>query len=165
MKRERNIGEKEYQVLNSLVRQLEAFDPEKILLFGSFATVDFKQGVSDIDLCIIAATKDKRETLSTMYTVIHSDFPVDILLYTPEEWARCIQDPFSFAYHISTTGMMLVSRLAIMALPGPPFIIKGEDKIKEFLSIKPNQMAVAAAKKRVEKFNRICMIKNPTPKK
>lgn len=149
MKRERNIGDKEYQVLDSLVRQLEPFHPEPILLFGSFTTADFKPGVSDIDLCIIAESEDKRETLANMYTVIQSDFPVDLLLYTPAEWARFIQDRCSFAYHINATGMMLGNNLAVMAVPSPPFIIKGKDEFKRFLSTRPNQRVVAAAKRRI----------------
>ena len=162
---ERIIGMEEYLILKSALRQLEMFRPEKVFLFGSFATTSFNPGTSDIDLCVVAKSEDKREILTKMYTEIKLDLPYDILLYTPEEWDHSVQDPFSFAYHISMTGMMLVNNLTVMAVPGPLFIIEGKDKIEEFLSIKPNQMAVAAAKKRVEKFNRICMIKNPTPKK
>lgn len=150
MGRERNIGDKEYQVLNSLVQQLEPFHPEQILLFGSFATADFKSGVSDIDLCIVVETEVKREILTDMYTVIQSDFPVDLLLYTPEEWTRCVQDTSSFAYHISTTGLKLINQLNVMAVPGPPLIIEGDGKLTDFLSIKPNQRTIDNIGKRKE---------------
>jgi predicted nucleotidyltransferase len=162
---ERIIGLEEYLILKSALHQLEMFHPEKVFLFGSFATASFNPGTSDIDLCVVAETEDKRETLTKMYNDIKLDLPCDFLLYTPEEWARCVQDLCSFAHHIRTTGMMLVNNLAVMAVPGPPFIIKGNDKVKRFLSIRPNQKAVAAAKKRVANFNRIYTIDNPTPSK
>lgn len=147
---ERIIGPEEYLILNSVLRQLEMFHPEQILLFGSFATADFKPDVSDIDLCIVVETEGKRELLTDMYTVIQSKFPVDLLLYTPEEWTRCVQDSSSFAYHISTTGLTLVNRLNVMAVPGPPLIIEGEDKLEEFLSIKPSQGTIDKVRKRKE---------------
>lgn len=125
----RIIGSKEYNVLISTLRQLEAFHPEKVFLFGSFATPSFRPGKSDIDLCVVAETENKRETLADLYTCIDLDLPIDIILYTPEEWTRCVQDTSSFAYHISTTGMMLANNLVIMAVPGPPLIIEGEDKL------------------------------------
>ena len=60
--------------------------PEKILLFGSQAkgTATAK---SDIDLCVIASTKDKRSLLTDLYcdTGIWIRM-IDFLLYTPEEW-------------------------------------------------------------------------------
>ena len=64
---------------------VDMFVPYKILLFGSQAK-GATNPHSDIDLCIIADTENKRKTLTDMYYNIDSEKPVDILLYTPSEW-------------------------------------------------------------------------------
>jgi len=71
---DRTIGTDEYSILNSVLSQLAQFNPEKVFLFGSFATNSFKAGTSDIDLCVVAETEDKRETLAKMYTGLLTSF-------------------------------------------------------------------------------------------
>ena len=81
-------------------------DPQKILLFGSQAkgTATAK---SDIDLCVIAATKNKRSLLTDLYCDTESDTPIDFLLYTPEEWERSVADNQSFAHKLNREGVVL----------------------------------------------------------
>jgi len=86
----------------------KGFNPEKIILFGSYAKGTFHKD-SDINLCIVAETDNKTETLSDMYSDIKSDRPFDIILYTPEESARCIRVSYSFAFQINRDGMILYS--------------------------------------------------------
>ena len=94
-------------MFESIVNQIElGFRPNKILLFGSYARGASENG-SDIDLCIVAETKDKRNTLTDMYYDLTSDLPIDIILYTPEEWMNCLQDPCSFASQINKEGVLL----------------------------------------------------------
>lgn len=83
--------------------------PEKILLFGSQAkgTATAK---SDIDLCVIASTKDKRSLLTDLYCDTESDTPIDFLLYTPEEWEHSVADSQSFANKLSREGVVLYER-------------------------------------------------------
>ena len=69
--------------LNAIREQvIQLCDPQKILLFGSQAkgTATAK---SDIDLCVIASTNDKRSLLTDLYCDTESDTPIDFLLYTP----------------------------------------------------------------------------------
>lgn len=80
--------------------------PQKILLFGSQARGTATQK-SDIDLCIIAPTQDKRALLTDLYCDTESDTPIDLLLYTPEEWARSVADSQSFAHKLSREGVVL----------------------------------------------------------
>ncbi|MDD4592910.1 MAG: nucleotidyltransferase domain-containing protein [Parabacteroides sp.] len=155
----RIIGQNEYLILDSALRQLEQFHPDRIILFGSYATCLYKPGVSDIDLCIIAESKDKRKTLTEMYSSIRLDIPCDFILYTPPEWAEAIKDPGSFANKISKTGLVLLKEFNSMAVPGPPLIIRGEDKLKSFLAIRPNPDATQESKRRVDSFKKICIKK------
>lgn len=95
---------------NDLVKQItDKFAPEKIFLFGSRAKGTATKN-SDIDLCVIMDTTDKRKTISDMYCSIECNYPIDLLLYTPSEWKRCVLDETSFAYLINAKGVILYSK-------------------------------------------------------
>lgn len=81
-------------------------NPQKILLFGSQAkgTATAK---SDIDLCIVASAADKRKLLTDLYCYTESNTPLDLLLYTPEEWETSIADTQSFAHKLNREGVLL----------------------------------------------------------
>lgn len=93
--------------LQNVVNQIAAnFSPQKIILFGSLSRGE--EGYdSDIDLCVIAETDDKRKLLADMYYMTECERPIDFLLYTPEEWRDCIEDSHSFAYKVNAEGIML----------------------------------------------------------
>lgn len=80
--------------------------PQKILLFGSRAKGTSTEK-SDIDLCVIASTQDKRTLLTELYCGTESDTPIDFLLYTPEEWVQSVADRQSFAHKLSREGVVL----------------------------------------------------------
>lgn len=82
------------------------YSPDKIFLFGSRAKGTAKKN-SDIDLCIIMKTDNKRRILTDLYYNISSEKAIDFLLYTPAEWERCIDDKTSFAYKILHSGVVL----------------------------------------------------------
>ena len=66
-------------------RIVQAYHPERIVLFGSYAygtpTVD-----SDVDLLVVLPFEDKgaRKAVEILDTV-HPEFPVDLLVRTPEQ--------------------------------------------------------------------------------
>lgn len=94
-------------LLGDVVKQLKrTCRPEKILLFGSRARGNYRED-SDIDLCVIAPTENKRKTLAEMYIKVESSLPIDFLLYTPEEWERNVADSTSFAHQIHEEGVVL----------------------------------------------------------
>lgn len=76
------------------------YKPAKIILFGLHAkgTATAK---SDIDLCIIKDTDNKRKLLPDMYLNIENAKPFDLLLYTEAEWNECLNDSSSSAYLIN----------------------------------------------------------------
>ena len=97
-------------MIASLQRQIiEICAPQKIILFGSQAKGTATER-SDIDICVIAETTNKRELLTDLYCEIDSEKPVDFLLYTPEEWNKNIEDAQSFAYKLNREGMLLYER-------------------------------------------------------
>ena len=83
--------------------------PEKILLFGS-QTKGTATAKSDIDLCVIASTNDKRSLLTDLCCDTESDTPIDFLLYTPEEWEHSVADSQSFANKLNREGVVLYER-------------------------------------------------------
>ncbi len=85
------------------------FSPDKVILFGSQAKGTAGEE-SDIDLCIVMQTKDRRETLCELYLLIESEIPVDLILYTPEQWASCAAEEGSFASLILEKGMVVYER-------------------------------------------------------
>ncbi len=94
-------------MFNDITSQIfKTYSPRYIYLFGSQAkgTATSK---SDIDLCVVVDTENKRELITDMYCSIVCDIPIDLLVYTPNEWNQCINDSTSFAYKIATEGVKL----------------------------------------------------------
>lgn len=82
------------------------YAPSKIILFGS-QTKGTATKKSDIDLCVVMDTDNKRELLTDIYLNIESSKPFDLLLYTEDEWNRCVNDTTSFAYLIYKKGTVI----------------------------------------------------------
>ena len=83
---------------------IKKYSPAKIILFGSLAKgTNTKR--SDIDLCIVKDTENKKEFLMDIYLNIESEKILDILVYTEKEWNDCIKDTTSFAYLIKKKGI------------------------------------------------------------
>lgn len=74
---------------DTLEKIVERFDPEKIILFGSYARGDADEG-SDVDLLIVAHTDlPPRDRFPAARRAL-ADFPAgfDLFLKTPEEYRR-----------------------------------------------------------------------------
>lgn len=80
--------------LRQIVSVFKAFDPERIILFGSQAR-DQEDDESDIDLILVYQTpKPFLERLKELYLAWDIPRAVDILAYTPEEFERMKQESF-----------------------------------------------------------------------
>ena len=98
--------------LNTITQKLvERIQPEKIVVFGSYATGQAKPE-SDVDLLIILESNLRRDQRQEAISQVlrPRDFPVDILAYTPSEVSACTNDPHSFLRYILTTGKVLYDR-------------------------------------------------------
>lgn len=84
--------------LREVVRRIvEAFDPERIILFGSYASGEPTPD-SDVDLLVVMEDgkrpAERRMLVSRLFRP--RPFPMDILVYTPAEIQRALasHDPF-----------------------------------------------------------------------
>jgi len=74
----------------TLLEQIkDNFVPEKVILFGSYAK-SHATPKSDIDICVVMDTDNKRKTTTELYYTIDHPLPIDFLLYTPTEWNECV---------------------------------------------------------------------------
>ena len=97
-------------LINYIVEKIvQEIQPEKVILFGSYARGDFKQD-SDLDLFII---KESEESSRIMRRKVDSllrgrKFAVDLLVRKPKEveWNFRAQNPF-YLYHIFKDGKVL----------------------------------------------------------
>ncbi len=93
--------------IDNITKQLiSMYLPKRLLLFGSQAR-DTAASNSDIDLCVVVDTNNKRALLTEMYMNIEASKPFDLLLYTPDEWQNCLTDKTSIAYKINREGLLL----------------------------------------------------------
>lgn len=86
------------------------YNLEKVILFGSFAWG--RPGPdSDIDLFIIKETKNTRETAKKIDgSIFPRPFPIDILVYSPEQLKRRQKMNDFFIEDILTKGKVLYAR-------------------------------------------------------
>ncbi len=83
------------------------FKPERIVLFGSYAygrpTTD-----SDVDLLVVMPFKGKGfRKASEIRSRIDADFPLDLVVRTPEEVSRRLADGDFFLREITEKGALL----------------------------------------------------------
>jgi len=89
LERKRTDGILTEETLREVVDAIaERFDPEKIILFGSYAEGHPKPD-SDLDLLVVMETAEPRHRRATPIRLLFRPMPcaMDILVYTPEEIA------------------------------------------------------------------------------
>lgn len=93
-------------MFDEIIKVAETYGIKTVILFGSRAkgteTIE-----SDIDICVIAETDNKRRLASALQVSIECEIPIDIIVYTPCEWEECIKDDTSFAKKILSEGRIL----------------------------------------------------------
>ena len=85
------------------------FSPIDIYLFGSYAKGLITKK-SDIDLCVIIDTDNKRELVQKILFEVESNNDLDVIIYTRDEWENHKDNPSTFAHIIKKTGVSLVGR-------------------------------------------------------
>ncbi len=93
------------QVAKSLGKAARA---KKVVLFGSHA-LGKAQSDSDVDFLVIAeSTLPRHKRSRNLYASFHPyPFPMDILVYTPEEVEQQLKDPSSFVTQVLAQGKEL----------------------------------------------------------
>jgi len=98
-------------VIRNIVRKLvEAYAPQRIILFGSYAYGQPDED-SDIDLLIIKATAesflDRMETVERLVAGMHPHIPFEPLVLTPEEVEERVKAGDQFIAEILEKGEVL----------------------------------------------------------
>lgn len=104
----RRVSETLPEVVERIVAQL---DPEKVVLFGSYA-YGAPTGDSDVDLLVILDTDAPRRERSWLVSrlLIPRPFPVDILVKTPQEIEQALAGCDFFIQEVMARGKVLYER-------------------------------------------------------
>lgn len=94
--------------IQEIVRQIvERFEPQKIILFGSYAYGKPTED-SDVDLLVIMETSgNPLHTSAQIATEVDHPFPMDILVWNPAKWEASVERKASFATEVATKGVVL----------------------------------------------------------
>jgi uncharacterized protein len=103
------VAEADIRRVSALIR--EAVNPERIVLFGSYARGDAREE-SDVDLLVVAPSPLPRFKRSReLYRLFRPyPFPMDLIVYTPEEVREALRSPISFVATIMREGQVLYER-------------------------------------------------------
>ena len=85
---------------------LSCCHPQRIILYSEKTSL-FDHALRGANFCIVVPTLEKKQLTQKLYLRISSEIPFNLLLYTPEEWARMTADPASYASHIAKKGKVL----------------------------------------------------------
>ena len=108
-----------YQYINDIVENLKAIKPEKVILFGSYATGDVTDD-SDIDLIVVTSDNyfpknysEKMEIylrVSNILNEIMGKVPIDLIVYTKPMYTKFIELGSMFYKEIEQTGKVLYEK-------------------------------------------------------
>ena len=99
--------------LEGIISIITKIDPEKIYLFGSYAS-ESSDEQSDIDLIVIAPSTEppleRRMELRRMLAEYDRRIGLDLLVYTPDEFNILAQEPSSFISSALKQGIKIYDR-------------------------------------------------------
>src|SRR3989338_7190558 len=93
------------QRIQWLLEDLQAYQPEKVIPFGSAARGDADEH-SDLDVVIIKRTQEPfvQRGVQAVGNLRDQVFPVDLLVYTPQEFHGMVERGSLFIYGIILEG-------------------------------------------------------------
>ncbi len=99
----------EIDIKQYIISNLAEFNPEKIILFGSYARNEVDEE-SDIDIIVVYQTEKKfMDRLEELYMKWSIPKAVDILAYTPDEFMDMMKDNF-FLNQAVKEGIVIYER-------------------------------------------------------
>jgi len=96
--------------LNEIISIITKINPERIYLFGSYASESWDEQ-SDIDLIVIAPSSvrplERRMELRRMLVEYDRRIGLDLLVYTPDEFNMLASEPSSFISSVIKQGVKI----------------------------------------------------------
>jgi predicted nucleotidyltransferase len=102
------------QLLDQITSQIVAhFDPQRLILFGSYARGDAREG-SDLDLLIVAPSDEPRwrRAVPVYRLLVGLGVPKEIVWWTPDEIAEWRDVRSHFIYRALREGKVLYEKSA-----------------------------------------------------
>jgi uncharacterized protein len=84
----------------------DQFEPEKIILFGSYA-YGVPHEDSDVDLLVVMPTQNPRMQAIQIRWAVPASFPLSLIVRTPRDLQRRLNEGDSFHTEIVTKGQVL----------------------------------------------------------
>ncbi|KYK35734.1 MAG: hypothetical protein AYK19_10205 [Theionarchaea archaeon DG-70-1] len=89
---------------------MSVLNPEKIILFGSFARKDFNEG-SDIDLIVICDWKeDFLDRIGVLLELNEVNLPIEPIGYTRDEIEMMVKDRNPFILELLKDGVVIYEK-------------------------------------------------------
>ena len=100
------------KIADIVAKIVSGYNPDKIILFGSYATEKPTED-SDLDLMVIKASELPRpqRTVQVRKMLYGAMIPIDLIVYTPQEIAELKENKFSFVYEVLNTGKTIYERV------------------------------------------------------
>jgi predicted nucleotidyltransferase len=101
----------ENTILEIIKKIASGYNPEKIILFGSYAIGTAAED-SDIDIFVIKDSELPRpeRTIQLRRMLFGSQVPMDLIVYTPNEVESEKDEKYSFVYEVLNSGKTVYER-------------------------------------------------------
>ena len=98
------------RVIRRFARQVaERFQPDKIILFGSYA-YGTPNADSDVDLLVVMPTWNQHSQRVKIRMALTAPFPMDLIVRTPKEMKWRLEEGDSFLTEIVSKGKILYEK-------------------------------------------------------
>jgi predicted nucleotidyltransferase len=103
----RLTAEELQEKLATIIKQISAYNPQRVILFGSFARGDH-HAMSDADLLIVKETDTPfLDRIAEVLSMCDYDIPVEPLVYTPRELEQMQREGNSFVEAVLREGIVV----------------------------------------------------------
>jgi predicted nucleotidyltransferase len=98
------------RVIRRYAREVaERFQPDKIILFGSYA-YGTPHADSDVDLLVIMPARNELDQAVRIRLAVDNQFPLDLIVRTPKNMAWRLEEGDSFLGEVMTGGKVLYEK-------------------------------------------------------
>lgn len=99
------------RIIRRFVRQVaEQFHPDKIILFGSYASGQ-PHADSDVDILVVMPARNQLDQAVKIHQTILPPFPLDIIVRTPRNMQWRLEEGDSFLREVVSQGKVLYEKV------------------------------------------------------